>query len=149
MSNSFRVGIPIVALLISTPLFVAAESPVGIWKNIDDTTGQATALIEISEYAGTLKGRIIALFNTEDDEQNPRCAKCTGAQHNQPVIGMTVLTHLKKDGDEWNDGEILDPNNGKIYRCKIMLSADGRKLDVRGFIGISLFGRTQVWERQQ
>jgi uncharacterized protein (DUF2147 family) len=137
-----------VFMLISVPLLAAAETPVGVWKNIDDITGQAKALIEISANAGVLQGRIVQLFRRPDEEQNPLCAKCSGAQHEQPVLGMTILTGLKKDGDEWNDGAILDPNNGKVYSCKITLIDGGTKLEVRGFIGISLFGRTQVWERQ-
>jgi hypothetical protein len=123
-----------VFMLISVPLLAAAETPVGVWKNIDDITGQAKALIEISANAGVLQGRIVQLFRRPDEEQNPLCAKCSGAQHEQPVLGMTIA--------------ILDPNNGKVYSCKITLIDGGTKLEVRGFIGISLFGRTQVWERQ-
>lgn len=137
-----------VFLLLSAPLLAATDSPVGLWKNIDDVTGQAKALIEISANAGVLEGRIVQLFRQSDEEQNPLCAKCTGTLHEQPVLGMTILTGLKKDGDEWDDGAILDPNNGKVYRCKIALVDGGTKLEVRGFIGISLFGRSQVWERQ-
>ncbi len=137
-----------VFLLISAPLLAAQETPVGVWKNIDDVTGQALALIEISANGGVLEGRIVRLFRRPDEEQNPLCAKCTDSQHERPVLGMTILTGLKKDGDEWDDGAILDPNNGKMYSCKIALVDGGTKLEVRGFIGISLFGRTQVWERQ-
>jgi len=137
-----------VFLLISAPLLAATDTPVGVWKNIDDVTGQAKALIEIGANAGVLEGRIVQLFRRPDEEQNPLCIKCTGPQHEQPVLGMTILTGLKKDGDEWDDGEIIDPNNGKVYRCKIALVDGGTKLEVRGFIGISLFGRSQVWERQ-
>lgn len=138
-----------VALLFSTTLLAAPGTPAGVWKTIDDDTGKAKSLIEISEHDGVFEGKIVKLFRTPSEEQNPLCRKCIGAQHDLPILGMTILTGLKKDGELWDDSEILDPNNGKFYHCKATLIDDGRKMELRGFIGISLFGRTQVWERQQ
>ncbi len=122
------------------------DSPVGLWKTIDDETKQAKALIRIVEQGGALIGRIEKVLT---DKADAVCDLCPDDRKGKPVQGMTILTGLKKDGDEWTGGEILDPNNGKLYRSKAKLADGGRKLDVRGFIGIALVGRTQTWLREQ
>ena len=122
------------------------DSPIGLWRNIDDETKQSKALIRIVEQGGALVGRIERILT---DKPDAVCEKCTDARKDKPVQGMTILTGLKRDGDEWTGGEILDPNNGKVYRAKARLADGGRKLDVRGFIGIALVGRTQTWVREQ
>jgi uncharacterized protein (DUF2147 family) len=122
------------------------DSPVGLWKNIDDETKKPKALIRILEQGGTLVGRIEKVLT---DKPDAVCEACTDERKGKPVQGMMILTGLKKDGDEWTGGEILDPNNGKVYRAKVRLADAGRKLDVRGFIGIALVGRTQTWVREQ
>jgi uncharacterized protein (DUF2147 family) len=122
-------------------------TPVGRWKTIDDNTHKPTAVVEISEQDGALSGRIVQLFRKPNDDQNPRCVDCDGERHDQPIIGMTILWNLHSDGDVWDGGEILDPDEGKTYRCKIHPIENGSKLEVRGFIGFSLLGRTQIWER--
>jgi uncharacterized protein (DUF2147 family) len=120
-------------------------SPVGLWRNIDDATKQPKALIRITEAAGVLTGRIEKILT---DKTDAICDLCTDDRKGKPVQGMTILTGLKKDGEEWAGGEILDPNNGKVYKAKAKLVDDGRKLDVRGFIGIAALGRTQTWTRE-
>jgi len=120
-------------------------SPVGLWRNIDDATKQPKALIRITEAAGVLTGRIEKILT---DKTDAVCDLCTDDRKGKPVQGMTILTGLKKDGEEWAGGEILDPNNGKVYKAKAKLVDDGRKLDVRGFIGIAALGRTQTWTRE-
>jgi len=120
-------------------------SPVGLWRNIDDATKQPKALIRITEAAGVLTGRIEKILT---DKTDAVCDLCTDDRKGKPVQGMTILTGLKKDGEEWAGGEILDPNNGKVYKAKAKLVDDGRKLDVRGFIGIAALGRTQTWIRE-
>ncbi len=122
------------------------DSPVGLWKSIDDESKQAKALIRIVEQGGALVGRIEKILT---DKADAVCDLCPDDRKGKPVQGMTILTGLKKDGDEWTGGEILDPNNGKLYRAKAKLADGGRKLNVRGFIGIALVGRTQTWLREQ
>lgn len=137
--------------LVAGPLAAfAAEltTPVGTWKNIDDKTGEAKALIQITESGGKLEGKIIKVLKS-DDGPNPTCKACDGERKDKPVEGMTILWGLSKDGDEWNGGQILDPKNGKIYKAKMSLDDGGRKLNVRGYIGFSLMGRSQVWLRQE
>jgi uncharacterized protein (DUF2147 family) len=126
----------------------ASESPVGLWRTIDDKTGKEKSLIRIVETNGELHATIEKLFREPNEEPNPNCDKCPGDRKNKPVIGMTIMTGLKKAGSEFEGGEILDPANGKIYRCKMWTAEGGKKLNVRGFIGVSLLGRTQVWIRE-
>jgi uncharacterized protein (DUF2147 family) len=121
------------------------ESPVGLWQNIDDETKKPKALIRITEQGGVLTGRIEKILT---DKPDAVCDACTDERKGKPVQGMTILTGLKKDGEAWGGGEILDPNNGKVYRVNLKLAEAGRRLDVRGFIGFAAFGRTQTWIRQ-
>ncbi|BEV72181.1 MULTISPECIES: DUF2147 domain-containing protein [unclassified Paludibacterium] len=123
----------------------ADQTPVGVWKNIDDETHQAKALIEISQTAnGELTGKIVKLLQHPDAV----CDNCEGALKGKPVMGMTMLWGLKQDGNSWSGGRILDPKSGKVYSAKMTVIDGGKKLEVRGFLGISLLGRSQVWERQ-
>lgn len=130
------------------PAFAADLSPVGLWQNIDDETGKPKALIRITENNGVLQGQIEKLFRAPNEDQNPKCDKCTDARKDKPVVGMVILSGLKKDGDEYAGGEILDPNNGKIYKSKLELTDGGKKLKMRGYIGMPMLGRTQTWVRQ-
>lgn len=124
-------------------------SPAGLWRTIDDKTGKEKSLIRIVEINGEFRGSVEKLFREPGEDPNPNCDKCQGDKKNKPVIGMLILTGLKKDGELWSGGEILDPQNGKTYKCKAWLEDKGRKLHVRGFIGMALLGRTQVWLREE
>ena len=137
------------ALLLTTVrgATAAGDPPVGTWTTIDDDSGKPRALVRIEELDGALSGRIVRLFRDPGEDPAPLCKECSGARHDRPVIGMTILWNMHRHGDDWTGGEILDPETGKIYRCTLHLAADGMQLDVRGFIGISLLGRTQVWRR--
>jgi uncharacterized protein (DUF2147 family) len=138
------------ASLLSVPAAWAADaSPVGLWKNIDDVSGKPKALIRISENKGELEGRIEQLFRPAGEEQNPKCVKCEGVLKDQPIVGMVFMSGLKKSGDEYSGGEILDPDNGKVYKSKLTLVDGGKKVNVRGYIGIPMLGRSQVWVRQE
>ncbi len=145
MSTGMRLGIALV-LSLATGSAWAAGSAVGSWKTVDDKTGKEKALIEITENGGELQGRIVELFNPS--KPDPACEKCEGERRNQPIIGMVVLWDMKKDGESWSGGRVLDPESGKVYTAKMSLSENGQVLNVRGFIGVSLLGRTQQWRRQ-
>ena len=127
----------------------ASESPVGVWRTIDDKTGKEKSLVRIVEANGELRATIEKLFREPHEEPNPNCDKCPGERKNKPVLGMMIMTGLKKSGSEYDGGEILDPANGKTYRVKMWTAEGGKKLKVRGFIGVSLLGRTQVWVREE
>jgi len=140
----------LIAAVLAAPAFAQDSSPVGVWKTIDDETGKPKALIRITEnQGGELQGRIEKLFRPANQDQNPICDKCEGARKDQPLIGMMIVSGLKKDGDEYKGGEILDPASGKVYKSKAALKDGGKKLEVRGYVGAPLFGRTQTWVREQ
>jgi len=125
-------------------------SPVGLWKNIDDQTGKAKALIRITEGRGEYNGKVERLFREAGEEQAPKCNKCEGPLKDQPILGMTILSGMKAQGHEaFGGGQILDPANGKLYQSKMALVEGGKKLSVRGYIGMPLLGRTQTWVREE
>lgn len=140
----------VISILFCSLNLWAQSSIVGQWKTIDDETKKPRSIIEIVETNGVFSGKIIKLFREPTEEQDPICDKCVGALKDQRVMGMQNLNGLKKDSDtQWSGGEILDPKNGKTYSCKAELIEGGKKLKLRGFIGVSLFGRTQTWEREE
>jgi uncharacterized protein (DUF2147 family) len=131
--------------MLTASTYADTLSPEGHWVTIDDDTGEAKSHVTIWMEDGELKGRIDKLIDPE--EPNPVCEACKGKRKNQPIEGMTFIWGLSEDGKEWNGGYILDPGNGKEYKAKIKVTEKGQKLEVRGFIGFSLIGRTQVWNR--
>lgn len=145
MRTTVRIGL--IALLLGAPACAQTASPVGLWQSVDDVSGKPKALIRITEHKGVLEGRIEKLYRAPGQDPNPRCLRCEGARHNQPVVGMVFMSGLRKDGEEYSGGEILDPDDGKVYRSKLELREGGRKLRVRGYIGVPMLGRSQVWVR--
>jgi uncharacterized protein (DUF2147 family) len=141
-------GVWVTLIVVSTG-HAAELSPIGLWKTIDDNTGQPRGLVRIIEVNGQYEGKVERIFPKPGEPPDPKCEKCEGNRRNQPVIGMTILWGLTKQGDEYQGGEILDPENGKVYRSRMKLVDNGKKLDVRGFIGFSLFGRSQIWLREE
>lgn len=148
MPMVFRTLLVLVFLL---PSFSMAQtgSPVGVWKTIDDVSGKQRSIVRIVETNGELSGTVDMIFDRPGEDPEHLCDKCKGDLKNKPVIGMTILWGLKKKGDVWKGGNILDPDNGKTYGCKMELAANGTELNVRGFIGISLIGRSQTWYRME
>jgi uncharacterized protein (DUF2147 family) len=136
-------------LLLAAAVAAQAASPVGVWRTIDDKTGKERSIVRISETNGELQGVVEQIFDFPGDDPKHLCKDCKDERKDKPIVGMTILWGLKQKGDEWSGGEILDPKNGKIYRCKLTPSEDGKQLNVRGYIGVSLIGRSQVWHRQQ
>lgn len=124
---------------------ISAQAQVtGKWKTIDDETGQAKSIVEIYEQNGKIYGKIVEILNPA--KKNAKCDKCDGADKGKPLLGLVIIKGLTKDDDEWTDGDILDPTKGKLYSCTITLEGKD-KLKVRGYVGISLFGRSQEWTR--
>ncbi|WP_428239654.1 DUF2147 domain-containing protein [Gynuella sp.] len=138
----------IFALLTTLAMHASAadmNSPIGQWQTIDDETNKAKSVVRIYMDGDELKGDIVKLLATED--KGKICKKCKGSRANQPIEGMNFIWGLTQDGKEWKGGKILDPANGKEYKAKLMVTNGGKNLEVRGFIGFSLIGRTQVWNR--
>lgn len=133
--------------LIFFSVSALAQSPVGKWQTVDDVTGKVRSTVEVYESGGKLYGVIRALHNrTADEDADPVCEVCPGSRKGKKVVGMIILSGLTKKGNEWSGGKILDPKNGKEYDCYLsMENAD--KLKLRGYIGFSMLGRTQYWNR--
>jgi uncharacterized protein (DUF2147 family) len=142
-----------VKITLATVIFLAAggaaaqsPTPAGLWQTLNER-GEREGLVRIVEVDGELRGSVVAVYSPPAPRASPLCEECGGALKDKPVVGMQILSGLRWDGEQYSGGEILDPNNGRSYRCHLRLIDDGRKLEVRGYIGISLLGRTQVWVR--
>ena len=149
MKNSplSHIFIAIMGLLMATNLKAQTNDPItGSWKTFDDETNQAAAIVLISEKNGLFSGVVSKLL---DPKALPTCEKCTDNRKDKPVIGMEILTGLKKTADSYSGGEILDPDDGESYRATIKLTDQGNKLELRAYIGLPLLGRTQTWIREK
>jgi uncharacterized protein (DUF2147 family) len=146
-----------IRIAFSSLLFLAAipamrsysaepASPIGVWKTFDDKTGSARAIVRIYEQDGKLFGRIEQSFTPGAETRV--CAVCTDERKNQPILGLIIVRNMKPDGSEYAGGDILDPESGSVYRCKMHLEQSGTRLIVRGYIGFALLGRSQTWQRQ-
>jgi uncharacterized protein (DUF2147 family) len=137
-------GMAPVILSASDPM--ADYTPVGRWRTVDDKTGKPRSIVRIWEENGRYYGRVEESLNPE--RAGRRCDKCTDERKDQLIVGMVIIRGLAKNGDEYTGGDILDPDNGKIYRCKLKVKEHGSVLSVRGYLGASLFGRSQTWTRE-
>jgi uncharacterized protein (DUF2147 family) len=149
MKAFFRIASLVILLVLRFAPVQAFDptSPIGLWKTFDDKTGAARAIVSIYEQDGKLFGKIVTSFNP--GAENRVCAVCSDERKNQPIIGLIIIRNMvsKSADGEYSGGDILDPESGSVYRCKMHVE-DGTRLIVRGYIGISLLGRTQTWQRQ-
>lgn len=136
----------IFSFFLSAPA-LSQNSVLGKWRSIDDKTGEAKSIVEISERDGKVYGKVIKIFPRDPKRLDPTCDKCPkdDDRYYKKIIGMEILLDMKKDNNEFSGGTILDPEVGKIYRCKIWV--EGNALKVRGYLGP--FYRTQTWQRSQ
>ena len=122
-----------------------AATPVGLWRTFSDATGKETGRVQIFAENGRLFGVIAAIVDPA--KRQAICIKCTDDRHDRPVLGLQIIRGLQPDGARWDGGTILDPETGSVYGCSLRLTNGGSRLVVRGFLGISLLGRSQVWVR--
>ena len=148
MSWIVRGLLPIICAVALLMAAAENDSPVGKWKTFDDKTGRAKSIVQIAEENGELTGKVLEVLESPAGP-HPLCQPCEGERKDKPVEGMTILWGAKKNGASWEDGEILDPENGKIYHVMLTLLGSGQKLAVRGYIGIPAIGRYQIWQRQE
>lgn len=144
-----------ILLLLSLNIFATVtlaqntDPALGIWKTIDDKTNQALSLIKIDLVNGMLEGTVIKTFPPPGETPLLYCNLCKDERKDKPIIGMKIMTDLKRDQPGvWSGGKILDPKEGEVYKVKIT-TEDGKKMDVRGYIGFPLLGRTQVWYKAE
>jgi uncharacterized protein (DUF2147 family) len=147
MKSCSRIAsLAILALFFWHPAFAADPgSPLGLWKTFDDKTGAARAIVRIYEENGKLFGKIVSSFTPGAESRV--CQACTDERKNQPILGLLIIRNMQADGGEYGGGDILDPDSGSVYRCKLHVEG-GTRLMVRGYIGFPLLGRTQIWQRQ-
>ncbi|HYA66247.1 MAG TPA: DUF2147 domain-containing protein [Burkholderiaceae bacterium] len=142
-----RAGALVLGLLLALPLAAQQATPVGLWQSVSDVDGKPKAFIRIREVQGEFVGVIEQVINPE--KRDARCVDCPGERRDQPIVGLTIITGMHRDGERFTGGKILDPDTGKLYSCILTLIEGGTRLQVRGFIGFSLLGRTQTWLRQE
>ncbi len=135
----------IVLVALTTPAF-AQMSPVGLWRSFDEKTNEAKSEVRITDNGGVLSGRVEKVLR-KNAEPNAKCTECKDELKDQPIVGLQIIKGAKKaeDKDVWEDGKILDPENGKFYTLRLTPIDGGKKLEVRG--SIAFFGRTQTWQR--
>ena len=147
MKFSTRSIVFVLFLVFSALIQAALPSPAGRWTTIDDKSGKPKSIVKLSVSGDTLNGEIVKIY--KENVSNPNettCTKCTGALQNKPLIGLMIVQGLKQNADgSWSGGQITDPESGKTYKCSITPSADGKTLEVRGYIGVSMLGRSQTW----
>jgi uncharacterized protein (DUF2147 family) len=128
------------------PVAWAQGSPVGLWRTVDDATGQAKSLVRITESGGVLSGRVEQVLDPA--KADLRCAACSDERKDQPVAGLTILRNVRQEEPgQWGGGDILDPANGKVYKVRLRPEEGGSRLVVRGYIGLPALGRSQTWQR--
>ena len=137
-----KILITILSIFFTTTGF--SQTIFGAWNSFDEETNRLESVIEVYEKNDQAFAKITKITNLEN--QGATCINCSGERKNTPILGMNILTGLKKDGDEWSGGKILDPKNGKEYKCYIQL-LDENTLKIRGYIGFSMFGRTAIWKK--
>ena len=134
----------LIIIFVFTTTIMNSQSVFGKWKTIDDATGEAKSVVEVFSKSGKIYAKVVEIL--DPTKKNNLCNSCSGEDRNKPILGLTIIKGLTKDGAEYNSGEILDPKNGKLYKCTLSLESKD-KLKVRGYIGFSLLGRTQYWFR--
>ena len=149
--SSLRLMMAGAAMSISAIVIAAPASDptsaVGLWEQVDEKTGQPESWFKITERNGVYSGNIVKIFFKPGEDENWTCEKCEGDEKGKPVLGLALIKGMKRNGNAYEEGTIMDPRDGAVYRALMKLSPDGQKLEVRGYLGISLFGRSQTWNR--
>ena len=135
----------VLAAVFSPARAQTAQTPEGVWRTTDDKTGQPKGEVRVYEQGGHWFAQITRVYDSKDAQS--RCDDCQDERKGQPIVGLTVVRNMTLTKGEYQGGDILDPDTGKVYRCRLRLEDGGEKLVVRGFIGFSLLGRTQTWTR--
>lgn len=136
-------------LALNTSVFASTNlnSAVGYWQTIDKKTNKPSSVIKIWQQDGKYYGKIFKIFTEDGHKTTDRCVKCRGEDKNKPMLGLVIVRNMTYKGNQYVNGQVLDPTSGKIYHAKMWVANKGQELRLRGYIGIPLFGRTATWYR--
>jgi uncharacterized protein (DUF2147 family) len=153
INSRSRAALTVAGLMVGACVPATAQrTPRGSWNTISDQDGRATATVQIADSGGVYRGTVRALLVPAEPNDSV-CGRCSGDRRGRRIVGMEILSGMHHVGDsarrEWGGGEILDPETGKTYKAIMTLSDDGQTLTVRGYIGFSVFGRSQKWKRAE
>jgi uncharacterized protein (DUF2147 family) len=141
------VGAAVLVGAATLPLRAADQSAVGLWEQVDEKSGKPESWFRIAEKNGIYEGTIVKMFLKPGEDPNWTCDKCEGDERGKPVLGLALIKGMHRNGNLYESGTIMDPRDGSVYKAKMTLSEDGKTLEVRGFLGFSLLGRSQYWNR--
>ena len=145
MIVSWLAGLVVASTLSASAM---ASGPTGLWKQVDENN-EVRSLIQIDEASGVFSGKIVKIFPHADEPKNPLCDGCKGAKKDAPLLGLRIIENVRAVGGAYSGGTIIDPEDGSEYKVKMTPSDDGQSLDVRGYIGVEMMGRSQIWLRSK